>query len=179
MPSQKFVALDTRFILALERGEESCQGVIDFFSRMGWFCLVTETVREELADLEFDDDNPEIKRLAGNALRRLGIYNILAPDLKDVDLVIARIIAQRLLETNLITGGTQNDALAVTEAASHGCFFLVTDREHLANCNADAVRVALAAQDLTGCTIVSMNVMLVVMSELKVFVEKKNKQPPS
>jgi hypothetical protein len=156
-------------------GDHSCEEVIDFFSAMRWFCIATETVQEELSDLALNSPKLEVRRLASDTLSHLNTYNILCPDLPNLNRDVAKIFAQRLSETDLIKGGTQNDALALTEAASHRCYFFITDREHLTQCNADAVRVALTSFDLNACAIVSLDIMLAVIQQLAPLVQSKNK----
>lgn len=178
MAKRNFVALDTHFLLDLERGDVACQEVIDFFNGIGWFCLATETAREELADIEFNDGNPEIRILAATVLRRLGIYSILTPDLRDVERDIAKLHAQRFCETELIKDAQANDALALTEAASHNCLFLITDRAQLIQSDADSLKLALAEKDLTVCTVLSLDLIVSILRRFEELRQqhKKSKQ---
>ena len=166
---RKFVALDTRFLLALEKGEPDCEGALDFFSQLGLFGIITETVRKELSDLEFNSANPEVKRVAAAVLRKAHLYNILSPDLADVDRSISELIAARLLERGIIAGGTLDDARVIAEAGLQNCLFLLTDREVLTEADPEVVRMILISQDVGGCFILPLRVIPEMQAQIEAF----------
>jgi hypothetical protein len=66
----KFAALDCNVLLALEAGDDECLSTVDGLGKLGFFCIVTETTLQELADMTTDSD-PEVVSHAKNTLLQI------------------------------------------------------------------------------------------------------------
>jgi hypothetical protein len=169
VPSYNFAALDVELLLGLEANDEECLSIGDFLNRNKLFCICTETVRREISDIEINSKVPAIRTLASKTLHGFYDRNIVPLPLGDVEATIAKDVAARLLDANLIPGAVKNDALKAAEAACHNCHFLITSREPLVKCKPELVRMALIERDLFGSTVLPTSELLRIIPALKGF----------
>jgi hypothetical protein len=158
MPApRRFAALDTSFLLALAAGDENCEEVIDWFSTINVYPLVTGTVLQELMDIDDqqEDADPFVKMNADHALLNLTTWGILDASLTATDNGIAKIIAAKFVEKGVLPDEHDNDGLVVAEAALHECKMLVTDRETLLKAPLEGIKFMLIESDVPALLVVS------------------------
>jgi len=177
VPNQRFAALDTYFLLELEKGNPTYEGVIDALSAIGIFFLVTDTVLQELADIEFCSPKPEVQRLAADTIKRLGLKGIITPPLPAVSRGVAEIIAQNL--ATLVKDGDKDDGLVLAEAACHNCRMLVTTRQTILDGDTEAIRMALIRSDVGDLVAISPEAILEIFERLDALRKHHTPHPPS
>ena len=157
MPApRRFAAVDTSFLLALAGGDENCEEVIDWFSKINVYPLATGTVLQELMDIDQQEDaDPFVKQNAECALLNLATWGILDASLTPTDNGIAKIIAGKFVEKGVLPDEQENDGLVVAEAALHECKMLVTDRKTLLNAPLEGIKFMLIESDVSALLVVS------------------------
>ncbi len=143
----RFAAVDTEVLLALEAGDEECQGAVDLLSHAGFYFIVTETPMQELADICLNGESEEIQQHAKKTLVQITNFGFLVSSLGAVQMGVADQVARKLVEKQMPQCDL-NDALSVTEAAYNNCRFLITKSETLLNCDRFATLMALQDADL-------------------------------
>lgn len=144
-PKQRFAAVDTLFILQLQRGDEDCQATFDQLSKINFFFIAPDTVVHELADMAADVSDP-VAIVAKDALANFATLSIIDPTLDAVSHGVAEVFAHKLLDRDIIS--EKNDGLIVAEAALHGCILFITFRETLLKVRNSTLRLALVEADL-------------------------------
>ncbi len=154
MPApNRFAAIDTDVLLALTAGDEECQEAIDGLSRAGFYCIVTETQLQELADICHHEGDQSIQTHAGKTLQGITNFGFITPSLTSVQMGVAERVAQKLVE--FMKSEEVNDGLVVAEAAYNGCRILITRRKCLLDCVTETLRLALVDHDLSSVVIAS------------------------
>lgn len=143
----KLCALDTHFLIRLEFGDPLCEDVVDRLHSSGYFCIISETVVDELFEYAVHGSTDELKTLGTNAIQRVRT-NFLEPSLNDLKRGLAETFAGRALSLKLIPGGTKNDALIIAETGLHGAALLITDRSPLLRSNFLSLSRALANMEM-------------------------------
>jgi hypothetical protein len=150
----RFVAVDTEVLLALEAGDEECTGAIDLLGAAGFYCLVTETALQELADIcKFVTDAEAVER-ATSTLNQLTNFGFLESRLGTVEMGVAERVAHKICDISL-SGGTLNDGLVIAEAAYNNCRILLTRRKVILDSQKDSLRIALVDFDLCAVVVAS------------------------
>jgi hypothetical protein len=155
----RFTAVDTEVLLALEAGDEECTGAIDRLGSAGFYCLVTETPLQELADISALTSDPEAVERARATLEQITNFGFLEPRLGTVEMGVAERVAHRICDVSL-SGATLNDGLVIAEAAYQNCRLLMTRRKAILNSKADSLRIALVDFDLSPVVVVSPSEIL-------------------
>ena len=146
MPETR-VAVDTNFLMNLARPQDTVLDSLDVIrSRVrGAQILITPTTLDELGDKEQRDPDPETRALARRALAGLRTWRVVAAELNDVESIVARNIANELLDQRIIPASERNDALILAEAAMLDCQLLVSGDSDLRD--ADPARLALVLRE--------------------------------
>jgi len=153
-PSKRFAALDTSFLLYLAAGDEDCQTVVDWLVSHNIYPLITGTVLQELADIEINDPDPFNKSNAAEALTSISTWGFLSIPLEPTQNGIARIIATRIVEKDLLPDENEDDGLVVAEAAIQECKLLITYRKVLLDADYDSLRLLLLENDVSDLAII-------------------------
>jgi hypothetical protein len=146
---KRFAALDTSFLLALVVGDSDCETVIDWFSRINIYPLVTGTVLQELADTELNDSDPFNQANAKEAQLQIPMWGFLSIPFDPVENGIAKVIAGKLVEKGVLPDENENDGLVVAEAAYQRCNLFVTFRSTLLDADGEALKFMLLESDVT------------------------------
>lgn len=160
----KFAAIDSSFLLALEAGDEECQGVVDGLGHYGFHFIVTETVLQELGHLVTSGTDAEIKGRAKNAIIQITNWGFLASSLSPNEMGVSLLVANDLIK--LIPGGDINDGLVLAEAAYNKCLFLLTRRAEILGANRKSIQLALIGADLAGLMVVSPPELTKVLEDI-------------
>ncbi len=124
----QFAAIDTHFLLALERGNPECQDAFDCLPKLKFFPVITGTVARSLAHMSENASDEEAKRIAKNTIIHIPTFVILdritgydgkATEMADV------------LLAGPLQGHTETEACIVAEAINENCELLVTIRDSL------------------------------------------------
>jgi hypothetical protein len=148
----KFAALDAEVLMALGLGDEVCQGAVDGLHRLGFYCLVTETVLQELADICEKGEDQEVRDHSKNTLGQITNWGFLTPALNALKMGVAMQVAKNLVDT-LMPDGEINDGLILAEAAYNECRLFVTRRETILKANREAIQVSLMHADLNAVVV--------------------------
>jgi hypothetical protein len=153
--SKRFAALDTSFLLALAVGDENCETVIDWLSRLNIYPLVTGTVLQELADIELNDPDPFNKGNAKEAQCCIPVWGFLSIPLQPAENGIVKVIASKLVDSGVLPDEHEDDGLVVAEAAFQQCKILITYRETLLESEGEALAFMLLENDVSDLFIAS------------------------
>jgi hypothetical protein len=149
----RFAALDCNVLLRLEAGDDECLSTIDGLGKIGYFCIVTETTLQELADLCSDPD-ADVSGHAKNTLVQINNWGFLTPSLTSIQMGVAERVAHDLI-SKLILHGSLNDGLVLAEAAYNMCKLFITTREQILSVNRNSIHLSLTSFDLCGVLVVS------------------------
>jgi hypothetical protein len=164
----KFAALDSDFLTALEVGDDECEGVIDGLRGHGFYFIVTETPLEELGDIVYKEQGIDAERCEHAQKTILSITNwgFLTPPLKDIERAVALQVADKLV-SSLMPHGHINEGRVLAEAAFHKCRFLITRRNALLKANRNSTEVALINADLNSVVVVSPTDLNIALAAIK------------
>jgi hypothetical protein len=150
----RFAAVDTDVLLALEAGDEECQEAIDGLKKIGFYCIVTETPLQELADICQQGNGEDVQIRAKQTLVAITNFGFLSPQLASVQMGVAERVAHTLIE-RCLPGGQLNDGLVVAEAAYQDCRLFITRSPMLLVEARDSLRIALVDHDLSAVVVTS------------------------
>lgn len=150
----RFAAVDTEVLLALEAGDEECAGAIDQLHSAGFYCLITETPLQELAEIcQLTSDSEAVER-ASSTLKQITNFGFLESRLGSVEMGVAERVAHKICDISL-SGATLNDGLVIAEAAYNNCRILLTRRKIILDSQKDSLRIALVDFDLSPVVVAS------------------------
>jgi hypothetical protein len=152
---QRFAALDTGFLLSLALGDTHCEEVVDWLQKVKFFGLATPTALQELADIERISSDEKSRQAAYVAMSSITKWMFIEPELSDVHRGIAPILADKLLEKNILGKSPKNDALALVEAGLMDCKMFITYRKSLLAAEYDSLRLALLECQVEDLLVVS------------------------
>jgi hypothetical protein len=147
-PKQRFAAVDTLFILQLQRGDEDCQATFDELNKINFYFIAPDTVVHELGDMAADINDAATAAIAKDALGNFANLAIIDPTLDPVRHGVAEVFANKLIDRQIISENEKNDGLVVAESALHGCILFLTFRQNLLKVRNQSLRLALVEADL-------------------------------
>lgn len=148
----RFAALDTRFLLALAGGQPDAETTIDYIQRNGFHPIITESVFEQLGELQKDHTNPAFEA-AVYASKNFVTWGIYDPSNPYVDNGTSCVHAEKLLQQGLIPGGTTIEAEMLVEAACHDCELLITFSNALLTASPTQLNLALIENGMVKVTV--------------------------
>ena len=153
MPETR-IAVDTNFLMNLARPQDTAVDALEVIrSRArGAQILITPTTLDELGDKEQRDPDLETRALARRALAGLRGWRVTVAELSDLESIVARNIANKLLDERIIPAAERNDARILAEAAMLECQLLVSGDTDLRD--ADPARLALVLREARAPMIV-------------------------
>lgn len=149
----RFAALDTKFLLALAGGESDAEATIDYLAQKGFTPIATESVMEQLGELQENGDD-QTKQLAGYAATWMITWGVITPSCPHAANGTAQINAARLIEQGLIDQATIIEAEILCEAACAGCEILITYSEALLDAPTTPLNLALVENDLNKVIVI-------------------------
>jgi len=148
----RFAALDTRFLLALAGGQFDAEATIDYLQRNSFCPIVTESVIEQLGELQRDSGNPahDAAVIASKNFVTWGIYD---PSNPNVDNGTSCVHAEKIMEQGLIPDAMTIEAEMLVEASCHNCELFITFSQPLLNAPSSQLNLALIESGLVTVTI--------------------------
>lgn len=164
-PTKRFAALDTSFLLYLAAGDEDCETVVDWLVSHNIYPIVTGTVLQELADIEQNDPDPFNRGNANTVATSISTWGFLSFPLEPADNGIAKIIASRIVEKELLPDKDEDDGLVIAEAAMQNCNMLVTYRKVLLDAPFDQLRLLLIEMDVSPLVVIPPELIVKYLCE--------------
>ncbi len=148
----RLAALDTKFLLAFAAGESDAEETVQYLQRNGFACIVTQSVIEQLGELQRDKNNPS-RLFALYALYMFPQWGFYEQANQYVDNGTSCVHAEKMLEQGLIPGARKIEAEILVEASCHQCELLVTFSEPLLNAKSMPLNLALIEGDMNSVAV--------------------------
>ena len=148
----RYAALDTKFLLALAGGEQDAEGTIDYLRSIGFFPIITESVIEQIGELQRSTDSSAyiFAEIVAKNFIYWGILDVPNPNILNGTSCVH---AEKILAQNLIPDGTLFEAEMLVEASCHNCEILVTFSDALLNAPSAPLNLALIDNGLVNVTV--------------------------
>lgn len=148
----RFAALDTKFLLAYAGGEPDAEATLEYLHSNGFTVIITESVVEQLGELQRDKTNPahDFALYAAWMFPQWGVLDI--PN-KYVANGTSCVHADKIFKEGLIPNGTFIEAEILVEASCHGCELLITFSKPLLEAPSTQLNLALIENEMVAVTV--------------------------